>query len=115
MSGIYKGIYKGNDKFVKVIKNGEIIWSLAEGKTLTFKTKRMTSPYSDRIYAPSSVIKELSNKVIISIKIGDFKELNNNPISRLSSENLMFRSNLDVLLGATDWIDIGTEIKVEYL
>lgn len=26
MSGIYKGIYKGNDKIVKVFKDGSLVW-----------------------------------------------------------------------------------------
>lgn len=37
MSGIYKGINRGVDKIVKVIKNGEIIWRQSSNKRLAYQ------------------------------------------------------------------------------
>lgn len=115
MSKIYKGIYRGADRIVKVIKNGELIWQELGTKILSFKTDRLLSPYSNTIYAPSHVFDDLSIKTIVSVKIGGFKEFDNQSISRWYGNTLVLKNSLDNLLGATDWLDIGTEIKIEYM
>lgn len=117
MSGVYKDIYKGNDKILKVIKNGEVIWKLNTFKYLNFKTERMTSPYSNLLYLPTNVMNEIINKKILKIVFENLGVINEKDIGTINTDQqyLNFKGTLGNFLDTSDWINIGTEIKIEYL
>lgn len=117
MSGVYKGIYKGNDRVVKVIKNREVVWSLAEAKTISFKTERMTSPYLNLLYLPINIMDEVKDKKLLKIEFKNIGVINEEDIGTINTaqQYLNFKGTLDNLFDISDWIDIGTEIKIEYI
>lgn len=117
MSGVYKGIYRGADKIVKVFKNGEIVWSLAQPKTISFKTERMTSPYSNLLYLPIDIIEEIKNKKLLKIEFKNIGVINEEDIGtiNIAQQYLNFKGTLDNLINASEWINIGTNIEIKYI
>ena len=113
MSGIYKKIYKGNDNIVKVIKDGETVWS--KYQILTFKTQHDRHTSADRITIEDDNYIDLRNKTILSVKIGNFQVIRGRDILGLSDRMLILSRNIGYLLDAEGIIPQGTKITIKYI
>lgn len=107
-----KGLnYGGN--ISKALIDSKLVWSQPY-KSITFKTVRMTSPYSNKLYLPKNIgekLKKLSIKEIEFVGIGKGKI---DKVIEVTEESISFNKNFLQITGFDDWLPIGTEVKVYY-
>ena len=107
-----KGLNYGNN-ISKALIGSKLVWSRSY-KSIAFKTVRMTSPYSNKLYLPETIGEKLRD---LSIKEIEFVGLCKGKIDKVievTEESISFNKNFFQITGFDDWIPIGTEVNVYY-
>lgn len=108
----FKDAKLGNKQIIKICQGVDLKWERRVVKTITFNTQEEIQQSSDLIPVPSNIIKDLQNKEIISLKIGNYQPLTYGLSAK--SNGISLPGSLRQELTLFNPIKKGTEITIKY-
>ena len=111
-----KDIYMGIDGISKIYLGTSLIWEKGTIMRTWARTTRDLSPYVNSIDISSRTGNMIIGKTIVSVQIGNFKEISKDYIKPMTNpEKISFTKSLDELTSNNDWIPQGTNITIQYI
>lgn len=111
-----KDIYMGVDGVNKVYLGTDLIWEKGTIMSFWVTIASSTSPFASDISISSRDVDMTIGKTILSVKIGNLKEISQEHIKPIAHpKKISFKKPLDELTGNNDWITQGTKVRIQYL